>query len=183
MAANVEISYLEFYSGIGGWSFALQEAITALNVSCHQDHRDHRGSYSMKCLGAYDNSDLCNSVFEYNFSSTQTFAPIENHNSSSKRRKIHQSRSIKKVSIEYLSKEQLEEKRAMIWLMSPPCQPHTRQHNNQNLDTNDIRSKSFLHLCDLISNMDEEALPYVILLENVVGFEKVSTPTRYHFMI
>lgn len=79
---------------------------------------------------------------------------------------------MKTVSIESLTKEQLEEKSALIWMMSPPCQPHTRQHVKQDLDIQDPRSKSFMHLCDMISRMETENLPKIILLENVVGFEK-----------
>ena len=56
--------------------------------------------------------------------------------------------------------------------MSPPCQPHTRQHANQQQEKDDPRSKSFLHLCGLLGEMEEDALPSLILLENVVGFEK-----------
>jgi tRNA (cytosine38-C5)-methyltransferase len=80
----------------------------------------------------------------------------------------------KPVSIESLTKEQLEEKNAFVWMMSPPCQPHTRQHENQNEDMQDPRSKSFLHLCQMISLMDANTLPRIIMLENVVGFEGVS---------
>ena len=39
-------------------------------------------------------------------------------------------------------------------------------------EMNDSRSKSFIHLCDVLSEMDEGSLPQIILLENVVGFEK-----------
>ena len=53
-------------------------------------------------------------------------------------------------------------------------QPHTRQHTNQSEDIDDPRSKSFIHLCNMISKMDQNALPKVILLENVVGFGNVS---------
>ena len=81
----------------------------------------------------------------------------------------------KTVSIESLTKKNLEDKSAIIWMMSPPCQPHTRQHVNQEEDIQDPRSKSFIHLCDMISTMEWRTLPNIILLENVVGFENVSS--------
>ena len=62
--------------------------------------------------------------------------------------------------------------------MSPPCQPHTRQHSNQQAGLEDPRSKSFLYLCQLIEAMAEEKLPKLILLENVVGFETSNSCRR-----
>lgn len=102
-------------------------------------------------LAALDHSDLCLKVLE--------------HNSPSKNRT---------VSIERLTLKQLEEWEAMVWCMSPPCQPHTRQHENQQQDLVDPRSRSFLHLCNLLEQMKESKLPRLLLMENVVGFEAVS---------
>ncbi len=53
-------------------------------------------------------------------------------------------------------------------------QPHTRQHQNQQQDLLDPRSKSFLHLCDLLDQMDDSKLPRLLFIENVIGFESVS---------
>uniref|UniRef100_A0AAG5CVY0 DNA methyltransferase 2 n=1 Tax=Anopheles atroparvus TaxID=41427 RepID=A0AAG5CVY0_ANOAO len=52
-------------------------------------------------------------------------------------------------------------------LMSPPCQPFTR--NGKFNDINDRRSDPFCHICDIL-----DAIPTVqfILMENVKGFEK-----------
>ena len=47
------------------------------------------------------------------------------------------------------------------------------KHSNQYKERDDPRSQSFLHLCHLLGDvMREETLPALILLENVVGFEK-----------
>jgi len=73
--------------------------------------------------------------------------------------------------IERLTLSTLTSHSADIWCMSPPCQPHTRQHTNQSNEKDDPRSASFLHLCELLGDMDEDVLPELILLENVVGFE------------
>lgn len=51
-------------------------------------------------------------------------------------------------------------------LMSPPCQPFTR--NGKFLDHNDPRTNSFIYLIDLLDKL--EKLEY-ILMENVKGFE------------
>ena len=103
-------------------------------------------------LAALDHSDLCLKVLEHNVSSQST----------------------KPESVERLTLEQVQEWNATIWCMSPPCQPHTRQHENQQQDLLDPRSKSFLHLCDLLEQMDDSKLPRLLLIENVIGFESVS---------
>jgi tRNA (cytosine38-C5)-methyltransferase len=64
--------------------------------------------------------------------------------------------------------------------MSPPCQPHTRQHsNNGEEDLHDPRSASFLHLIRLLSKMSSETLPQLIVLENVVGFESSASCSQW----
>lgn len=193
----MSITYLEFYSGIGGWTFALRKSIDILNKSipdggtssapaaADADVRPDDASpcsstpqrhiLSMERLDAYDHSDLCNKVMSYNFPEGN----IDDHEIKEKqrfRKKRKTSTNARKtVAIESLTRRQLEEMSAFIWMMSPPCQPHTRQHSNQEEDINDPRSKSFLHLCDMISTMEGRTLPKIILMENVVGFENVST--------
>lgn len=135
---------------------ALHEAAEAMG--------DTTAPIKLNRLAALDHSDLCMQVMEFNFPST----------ASEKKRK----RQIQ-YSIETLSLEQAHEWSADIWSMSPPCQPHTRQHENQSSDLSDARSKSFLHLCDLLSDMDESKLPKLILLENVVGFEHSGSFARW----
>jgi hypothetical protein len=239
---NTTLTYLEFYSGVGGWSFALKEACKNVNqwLLLKKDGDDDNDgdndskptgtstststsgtnniSFSTKCLGAYDHSDLCYKVFHHNFpemknplllsscvsSSVDAVADKknvecdnnnrcdnnDNDNSTcmsinkstgtkpkrpkKKKQKMTKSQFEKPISIEKLTKKQIELIKADIWMMSPPCQPHTRQHTNQKEDVDDPRSKSFLHLCDLISTMEVESLPKIILLENVIGFENVS---------
>lgn len=50
---------------------------------------------------------------------------------------------------------------ADVWWMSPPCQPYTRRGNRRDLD--DPRSKSFLHVLELVDRLRPPALA----LENV----------------
>jgi tRNA (cytosine38-C5)-methyltransferase len=103
-----------------------------------------------ECVGALDHSDLCLQVYHHNF-------PTH--------------RKLKSCRIEQIKVAQLQrEWRADIWMMSPPCQPHTRQHENQTADLVDPRSSSFLHICKLLGELPLDALPTIIALENVVGF-------------
>ena len=73
-----------------------------------------------------------------------------------------------------MSVQQLEGYAANVWMMSPSCQPHTRYHSNQGHELKYSQSEIFLHLCDVLEAVDEELLPKLILLENVVGSNKVS---------
>ena len=146
-------SYIEFYAGVGGWTMALQEAVQTIYK---QDEKSKSAQPSLYCCAALDHSDLCVSVYQHNHH------PVN-----------------KTARIEKLTIEQLKDWNALIWMMSPPCQPHTRQHANQAQDLEDPRSRSFLHLCDLLEQVPEDALPELILLENVVGFEESGSCQRW----
>jgi tRNA (cytosine38-C5)-methyltransferase len=177
------LKYLEFYAGIGGWNMALQKAVTKINqlsfsndVNCSTDHdtsndtTSHVSKITTECCGAFDHSDLCTMVYEHNFVSSsddQHRGITVDHNTT---------KQMKAIRIEKLTvSDMIQQYSADIWMMSPPCQPHTRQHTNQLNDMNDSRSNSFLHLCQLLRDIqttDGTLLPSIVLLENVVGFEK-----------
>lgn len=214
------ISYVEFYSGVGGWTMALQEALRNLgpllssirnndskaptNISNDQTSTTttsnnspkskplHR--YELKRLAALDHSDLCVKVFSHNFvraGTGTTSTASTNADKTKRKRQQKASTQQKSYSIERMPLRQLEEWSADVWVMSPPCQPHTRQHNDKNQqdqqhkkDLDDPRSKSFLKICEWLegtpsdgnnsnnnSRLSDEALPSLIFLENVVGFE------------
>jgi len=146
----ITLTYLEFYAGIGGWGFAVERALRNTHSHLQGTEEPHQQLHC-QLLEAYDHSDLCKNVFNHN------------HNSGDK--------CFRQTPIERITQQQLEGHAAHIWCMSPPCQPHTRQHSNQRAEMDDPRSKSFLHLCDMISSMEESTLPCLVLLENVVGFE------------
>jgi tRNA (cytosine38-C5)-methyltransferase len=178
------LNYIEFYSGVGGWTMAIRKALEEIRISCMDQPRDNDNTalrITPTCVADYDHSELCNEVYNFNFktgkSNSNTNAPLslskgnEMLPKNKKRRKDSEEK--KSNAIERLSIKNLEDLDAFIWMMSPPCQPHTRQHNNQHEDVTDPRSKSFLHLCHLISQIKEEKLPSLILLENVIGFEYV----------
>ena len=194
---TTSLTYLEFYSGIGGWGYALEHACRSISVINEQDnHNNNNLLLRPQLLAAYDHSDLCNSVFHHNHHTYNNNDNINDHHSTTtattsscdkskqkKRRRTQKQNKDKnkqqqqyykprQTPIKRLTTTELQSHSANIWCMSPPCQPHTRQHTNQRNESNDTRSRSFIHLCDLLCTMDEETLPSLILLENVVGFEK-----------
>jgi site-specific DNA-cytosine methylase len=59
---------------------------------------------------------------------------------------------------------QLDKLAASVWLLSPPCQPFTRQGLQK--DTADGRVQSFLRLLDVVPTLAHP--PTHILVENVV---------------
>ena len=101
---------VEFFSGIGGWSFALKH-------SCE----------SVEVVAAYDINPIANKVYQLNHN-------IKPHHK----------------SIEKLSAKELQSFNADVWLMSPPCQPHTRNNTSEKRDVLDPRSNAFLHLLEML---------------------------------
>ncbi|KAG9290915.1 hypothetical protein G9A89_011065 [Geosiphon pyriformis] len=108
--------------------------------------------YSGTITAAFDINTTANHVYLHNFGSD---APVKQRN------------------IEALPLAYYDTLKADIWLMSPPCQPYTRiglRHGSA-----DIRSRSFLYLINLLSEMKNP--PKYVLIENVKGFEDSDTHT------
>lgn len=133
---------IEYFSGIGGWSWAL-------STLCEQNFMQNEKKLSYEIVAAYDINPIANIVYEHN----SNIKP--NHK-----------------SIEKLTIKQVEKLNANMWVMSPPCQPHTRNNTTEKRDDKDPRSSSFIHLIDILANISN--LPKYIALENVVGFEASS---------
>ncbi len=108
---------------------------------------------------AYDLDDVAVAVYKHNFAGT----PVSTKN------------------IVSLKSRELEELRADCWLLSPPCQPHSRQ--GLQLGELDGRSSALAHLVGLLDAGDEEMLPTSLLLENVVGFESSAMRARLHAVL
>ena len=230
---GITLTYLEFYSGIGGWTLALEKACRDIaansNTSCANVARegDNSGAasasgrpISVQRLASYDHSDLCNAVFAHNFISEgkdgdddgnangdekpsaaaadkRQKKKQKRNNASAARRPPPPPASLPAYPIEKLTATDLATLNADVWAMSPPCQPHTRQHDHHSAEEelSDPRSKSFLHLIELMyelgsSNSNTKApngkddagkdlLPKIILLENVVGFETSTSCQKY----
>ena len=186
---------MEFYSGVGGWTMALEQAMDTLEplfAAIWSEHLDSPPRYKLKRLAALDHSDLCTKVFSHNFEKPETQTEAAPTSNEKPKKNLDRQKS---YSIERMPLRQLEEWSADVWAMSPPCQPHTRQHNEKNHEQNqqqqqrkdleDPRSKSFLKICEWLegetsddgdtnknsSRLSDAALPSLIFLENVVGFE------------
>ncbi|XP_022132299.1 tRNA (cytosine(38)-C(5))-methyltransferase isoform X2 [Momordica charantia] len=63
---------------------------------------------------------------------------------------------------------------AHVWLLSPPCQPYTRQGLQKH--SGDARAFSFLKILELM--LQTSRPPVMLFMENVVGFETSDTHTK-----
>ncbi|KAK4485845.1 hypothetical protein RD792_008492 [Penstemon davidsonii] len=93
---------------------------------------------------AFDINDVANDVYEHNFG-----------------HRPHQG------NIQTLSAIDLDRYKADVWLLSPPCQPYTRQGLQKG--SGDARASSFLKILELIPQSSRP--PLMLFVENVVGFE------------
>jgi tRNA (cytosine38-C5)-methyltransferase len=141
-----EIRYVELYAGIGGWRQALESCCGSGQPSLLA---------RLRCVAALDHSDVCRAVYRHNW-------PAGNDHS-----ELFEIRPIEVVA----TQAKWDEWNADLVVMSPPCQPHTRQHDHQEADLQDPRSASFLHICRLLKQQEGRRLPVLLMLENVVGFE------------
>ena len=140
---------LEFYSGMGGLHYSLSNACAALSESGEPRHAE--------VVMAFDINTIANSVYQHNFN--RTVSP----------------KTILSLTNTILDKYSASD----LWLLSPPCQPYTRQGKQK--DTEDPRAESFLHLISVIPTMANP--PRMLLIENVVGFESSETRERLITML
>ncbi len=106
--------------------------------------RSRHTQESTKVVGAFDINPNANDTYEHNFG----VRPCAN-------------------SLYAVPPAKFDKLNANLWLMSPPCQPFTRQGHQK--DVNDGRSQSFLRLIDILPELKNK--PDHLLVENVVGFE------------
>lgn len=100
---------------------------------------------------AFDINNLANDVYQHNFVSRPYQGNIQN-----------------------LSAADLDRYKANVWLLSPPCQPYTRQGLQK--DSGDARASSFLKIIELIPQTSQP--PLMLFVENVVGFETSDTHSK-----
>ena len=105
-------------------------------------------------VGAFDINTTANHVYRANFPNTPLCQ-----------------RNINGLTVDYI-----EQLKADVFLMSPPCQPFTRQGHRA--DDKDTRTSSFIHLLDVLCVLSHK--PSYIVIENVQGFE--SSSTREHLL-
>uniref|UniRef100_A0A182W0G7 tRNA (cytosine(38)-C(5))-methyltransferase n=1 Tax=Anopheles minimus TaxID=112268 RepID=A0A182W0G7_9DIPT len=96
-------------------------------------------------VSAIDVNPIANTVYSHNFGD----------------------KTVRNGNVLSLSGEKISQLNVDTILMSPPCQPFTR--NGKFNDINDRRTDPFKHICDLL---DQIPLVNFILMENVKGFEK-----------
>lgn len=94
-------------------------------------------------VASIDINPTANKVYAHNFPNTQLL-----------------NRNIQSLTPKYINELNVD-----TILMSPPCQPFTR--NGLKEDVNDSRTDSFIHLLDILPKLNVE----YILIENVKGFE------------
>uniref|UniRef100_A0A0E0JL32 Uncharacterized protein n=1 Tax=Oryza punctata TaxID=4537 RepID=A0A0E0JL32_ORYPU len=97
---------------------------------------------------AFDINDVANDVYELNFG----HRPCQGN-------------------IQTLTASDLDKYKAHAWLLSPPCQPYTRQGLQKH--SADARAFSFIKILNLMKNMSFP--PQMLFVENVVGFEVSDT--------
>ncbi|PIN18417.1 C-5 cytosine-specific DNA methylase [Handroanthus impetiginosus] len=105
---------------------------------------------------AFDINDVANDVYEHNFGHRPYQGNIQN-----------------------LSAVDLDSYEADAWVLSPPCQPYTRQGLQKG--SSDSRASSFLKILELIPQSSRP--PLMLFVENVVGFETSDTHRRMITML
>lgn len=106
---------------------------------------EHLAATNLTVIGAVDINTVSNDIYKHNHPTTN-----------------HMQRNITGMTVSQVTKLSPD-----LVLMSPPCQPHTRQ--GKQLDTEDPRSSPLHHLMSVLPQV--ASIKY-LLLENVCGFEK-----------
>ncbi len=75
---------------------------------------------------------------------------------------------IRRVDLERVTAWELTSLDAELWWLSPPCQPYCERGARRDLD--DHRTRSLIHLMDLLERIPPEKRPRHLALENVAGF-------------
>ncbi|XP_042051352.1 tRNA (cytosine(38)-C(5))-methyltransferase 2 isoform X1 [Salvia splendens] len=107
-------------------------------------------------IEAFDINDVANDVYEHNFG----HRPYQGN-------------------IQTLSAANLDRYEVDAWLLSPPCQPYTRQGLQKG--SSDARASSFLKILELIPQCSRP--PVMLFVENVVGFETSDTHEKMITML
>ncbi|KAL5269929.1 hypothetical protein ACHWQZ_G003410 [Mnemiopsis leidyi] len=152
-AASSTLRVCEFYSGIGGYHIALSQI----------------PHLSFEVAAAFEISSNANCVYRANFPNTTV---LETNLCGLTATRLD---SIIRKSVGSDSQDEAVTSRdEVMFVMSPPCQPFTRQGIQK--DDLDPRSESVLHLFETFSQLT--SLPDYFILENVRGFETSNTRNR-----
>ena len=132
--SSSKLRCIEFFSGIGGWSRAIDLFSTST-------------SSTIEVCRAYDVNPNANIVYEHNYPHMK----------------------VSTRSIVNLTAREVDALEADIWVMSPPCQPFTRNNETDSRDCKDNRSDALINLIHILQETQQP--PMYVALENVVGFE------------
>ncbi|BAT86887.1 hypothetical protein LR48_Vigan09g262500 [Vigna angularis] len=110
-----------------------------------------KAQVNAEVVEAFEINDTANDVYQHNFA----HRPFQGN-------------------IQCLTSADLDKYGADAWLLSPPCQPYTRQGLQK--DTGDARSFSFLQILELLPFLLKP--PSMLFVENVVGFETSDTHAK-----
>ncbi|XP_017983314.1 PREDICTED: DNA (cytosine-5)-methyltransferase [Theobroma cacao] len=110
-----------------------------------------KAGVNAQVVEAFDINDRANDVYQHNFG----HRPYQGN-------------------IQSLTDADLDSYKAHVWLLSPPCQPYTRQGLQKH--SADARAFSFLNILELITRMLKP--PVMLFVENVVGFETSDTRAK-----
>ena len=128
----------EFFSGIGGM---------------HQATYD-LPDFKIKSIYPFDINPNANITYQHNFGVKPFAITIEGFTLED------YEKCIKK-------QEDFDSSSKIIWTMSPPCQPFTRQGNEK--DLNDPRTKGFTHLMNILENTKVgENKEFIIFNQNFI---------------
>mmetsp|Transcript_22507 Transcript_22507/g.40421 ORF Transcript_22507/g.40421 Transcript_22507/m.40421 type:complete len:446 (-) Transcript_22507:39-1376(-) len=157
---------VEFYSGIGGHHAALKLALEATqddgqsihskNSSITESRDESNDKFNV--VRAFDMSEHAQATYEHYWKSPKV-----------SRRNILFLKP--ELGVEYD-----ELCHADLFIMSPPCQPYSRRKQKKHSQApdrsgqEDRRAWSLHHLIERMQN-DDDFLPRLLLLENVLGFE------------
>jgi len=167
----MKLHVVEFFSGIGGWRCAIQQALSDHNSKFACDSGEDVVDVSLASCHAYDISLEANAVYRHNF--------LEDDDSPSF--------SIRTKLVEQLKAEDLPHE-CNMWTLSPPCQPFTKTRHAKRRDSGDNRCDGLHSLLDLLLNLvgdddspntNKSERPFWILLENVKGF----VGSQMHFIL
>ncbi|WVY94300.1 hypothetical protein V8G54_033388 [Vigna mungo] len=110
-----------------------------------------KAQVNAEVVEAFEINDTANDVYQHNFG----HRPFQGN-------------------IQCLTAADLDKYGADAWLLSPPCQPYTRQGLQK--DTGDARAFSFLQILELMPFLLKP--PSMLFVENVVGFETSDTHAK-----
>ncbi|KAK7331727.1 hypothetical protein VNO80_28465 [Phaseolus coccineus] len=110
-----------------------------------------KAQVNAEVVEAFEINDTANDVYQHNFG----HRPFQGN-------------------IQCLTAADLDKYGADAWLLSPPCQPYTRQGLQK--DTGDARAFSFLQILELLPFLLKP--PSMLFVENVVGFETSDTHAK-----